>query len=148
MLLEHSQTFMAVAPVSVADVIDMPYSSALLLDGRFDASLTDTSLFSRAGKSGFESYVESMWNEDEAGNEVFVGRLYKRSAVLNIVRQNAVVDKVFASELAWRVGFVLGWLSALALVQPDDALVGLRFLRELVGYEQWEQSEQQQEKVA
>src|SRR6266704_6973752 len=107
-----------VSPLTVADCVDLPYSPALLLDSKFDASITDDSEFCEGCETGFDAYFESMYQWNEARTDtVFVQQWFSLGEVLAFVAEN-----VFAEDehdrllpLGWRAGFLLGWLSALAL---------------------------------
>ncbi len=110
------------------DLIGLPYSPALLLDGRLSASVTDDHGFRSACEWGFDCYLgeiecdeRGLWTttRDEA-------RVFVQSEMLHIhpaVGQVPLVD---------RVGVVLGWLSALAFTQYHEAMEGLRLLTELM----------------
>ena len=101
---------------------------------RFCASLTFGPEYARACEVGFDAYFDGMWfceNDDDEFGAVFVDRFYTRSEVLRLMIADLVGEEnsFFAiPSLAWRAGFWLGWLSALALT--DRALV-LSVLTEL-----------------
>ena len=126
-----------------SDFVDLPYSPALLLDARFGAELTDHQDFAAACGEGFDGYFSEMyhWNEDRSGT-VFVDHFFTWDEVREMVVQEVAAycaaycnESVFEQlygpvSLAWRAGFVLGWLSALALSDRALALRGLALLEE------------------
>ncbi len=136
MALHLAQATVTAFPLLPSAFIDMPYSSGLLLDGRFDASLTDDPQFRSACKSGFEAYFEDMY-EDGTSDDVFVDHFYRYDEVVDFLmewRELSMGDAFFEERfgvhtpLAWHVGFMLGWLSALALTDRELALRGLGVL--------------------
>lgn len=129
------------SPVSLAPsyFVDLPYSPALLLDAGFDASITDPADFRSACDAGFDDYFEMMYCWSETRTDlVFVDRFYtwlevQGGIVGNVVRTYGPSEQFFrVTPLSWRAGFVLGWLSALALVDRPLALRGLCLLVLLV----------------
>ena len=141
MQLEHSRTLTAVASVSIADCSDMPYSPALLLDGRLDASITDNSDFHDACEWGFNSYFDGMSvprpGATSRGFDDFmlVEKRYTAHYVIGeiVANMREINDD---NRLVSAVGVSLGWLSALAFVQRLEALQGLEALMLLVRIEQ------------
>jgi hypothetical protein len=137
---------MKVAPLTLAEYAEMPYAPTLLLDSKFDASLTDDPEFRRACESGFEGYFELMyeWNEDRTA-AVFVEKRYTW-ADLAVLVDETVGDTGLQGwrgvSFAWGAGFGLGWLSAHALVQREDAELALARLT--VGIERRMQKRQGQ----
>lgn len=116
--------------VSFKDLAGIAYSPALLLDGRFDVTITDDPVFDKACEAGFDAFFESMYQHVEGQDGlVFVEREYTLLAVKNEMLQAMLIDLNSSNRLAWRAGFLLGWLSALALGQRDTALYGLGVLR-------------------
>lgn len=119
-----------------ADFLEMPYTSALLLDAPFDASITHHPDFSRACRWGFDAYFTEMYEVlpsrvGRAEDLVFVEKRYTSVHV----RKEVLGDMSGLGEgnsLAECVGMSLGWLSALELVQPQEASEGLGVLTELV----------------
>jgi len=142
MLLEHSRTLRVIAPALVTDVIDMPYSPALLLDGRFDVSLTDDPEFHDVCEWGFHSYFDDMWDVRPGATSrgfddfILVERRYTVAYVMGEVLANMRGTNDAGSSLVRCVGVSLGWLSALALVQCSEALEGLAVLLLCVQCEQ------------
>jgi hypothetical protein len=122
------------APLTVADFNGLPYSPALLLDSKFDAAITDAVAFHEACQGGFEAYFDAMYDWDvEQGRAVFVAERYTWEEVIERVVDNALSEDEFHCLLpcAERVGFTLGWLSALAFTEPamaGQALVVLEAL--------------------
>jgi hypothetical protein len=122
-----------------ADFQDMPYSSALLLPVCFDASITSHADYAPAVCDGFDEYFEDMWNV--SGTDlVFVDRFYswdevRREIVEGVVPRNDLREQFYGlPSLAWRVGFAVGWLSALALTDRALALRGLDWLVQWVNH--------------
>ena len=138
MLLEHSRTLTAVAPASITDCSDMPYSPVLLLDGRFDASLTDYVHFHRLCEAGFDGYFEATW----VGGDWVIerARVYEEAAAFVRFEMLHVSPDYGIESLPIRAAFVLGWLSAFALVNRYAALRGLHLLVSLVESEQMKTS--------
>src|SRR5579885_711042 len=97
----------------------LPYSPVLLLDARFDASITDCSWFRDACSDGFEHYFEEVYEADESG-DVVVDRVYtwrevEREIVEHVTRRYDAAERFYGVPcLPFRAGFMLGWLSALA----------------------------------
>jgi hypothetical protein len=117
-----------VSPLTVADFAEMPYSPALLLESRFDASVTDGPEFRAACESGFGAYFDGLIELDE---ELYVTFVEKPHTWADVV---ALVDETLGAtdlqdwrrvSLAWGAGFGLGWLSAHALVKREDAVMAL-----------------------
>jgi len=124
-----------VSPLTVADCVDMPYSPALLLDSKFDASITDDPEFRAACETGFDAYFESMYQWNEARTDtVFVGRRFSRGGVLAFVAENVFAEDEHDGLLlvGWRGGFLLGWLSALALTDRVTATQALAVVEVLL----------------
>ena len=117
----------SVAPLTLADYADMPYSPAFLLDSKFDASLTDNPAFRRACEFGFVTYFDEMYEANEQGDDVFVERCYGWTEVVKIVVDEVLFNERSGSVLsrAERAGVLLGWLSALALTDRALALRAL-----------------------
>jgi hypothetical protein len=122
--------------------VDLPYSPVLLLDAHFGADLTDHKDFVTACGEGFEFYFENMYHYgSEDLPEVFEDYFYTWPEVEDVVIENVMLsspgEQVYVRmfgpiSLAWRAGFVLGWLSALALVDRVLALCGLALLQQKV----------------
>lgn len=113
----------SVAPLTLAEYAEMPYCSALLLDSKFDASLTDAPAFHEACEFGFVTYFDEMYEADEQDNDVLVERRYSWAEVVKIVVDEALCEEQSGPvlSLAYRAGVMLGWLSALALTDPKMA---------------------------
>src|SRR5262249_23172136 len=83
---------------------------------------------------GFNYYFAEMhcWLPQMRGF-TFVERLYTSASVREYLLSEIVYDPVRnPTYLAWRTGWGLGWLSALALTDRSLALRGLELLQELV----------------
>lgn len=121
---------------TAAAFVEVSYSPALLLEAYFSAVITDDREFAHACGCGFEAYFEEMYQVNEAGTgSVFVERSYTLAQVIAFVVENARSHedpRPIASSVAWDAGFVLGWLSAHALVDRPVALMALEVLRALI----------------
>ena len=121
--------------MSAAAFVDVPYSPALLLEASLSAAITDDEEFTSGCSWGFECYFEEMYrvNEERTGT-VFVERSYSWAEVIAFVLENARSHEAryMPPSLAWDAGFVLGWLSAHALVDRPVALLALEVLRGLI----------------
>lgn len=122
------------ASLTAADFVDLPYSPTLLLDSKFNTSITDDVAFREACQSGYLMYFDDMYDWDvEQGCSVFVAERYTWDEVIERVVDNALPEDEFGCWLpcAERVGYTLGWLSALALterVMAERALLVLEAL--------------------
>jgi hypothetical protein len=122
-----------------ADFQDVSYSPRFLLPVQFDASMTTDSEYQEGCESGFYCYFEDMFQQNEAGREtVFLDRFYSRADVMSLVVEGLSSSfspsRWDAAPLSYSVGFVLGWLSALALTDRPLALGGLELLTVLVAH--------------
>ncbi len=135
-MLEQTQTLSSMAvSLTAAAFVDVPYSPAFLLESRFDASITDDPEFPFTCGCGFDAYFAEMfeWNEEHT-DLVFVEKCYTWAEVVELVTETMLHgDKPERVESrSARAGFALGWLSALALVNREWALMGLTLLTVLV----------------
>jgi hypothetical protein len=128
-----STSAMAVSPLKPSDVKEISYSPALLLDARFRPVLVVDSAFSEACEAGFNTYFEEMYHGSTPEDLVFVDRFYSCDEVeREVIESTVVAHQRDGERLPWCAGFVLGWLSALALVQRREACEGLKLLTFLV----------------
>ena len=120
-----------------ADFKDIPYSPDVLLPVQLDPAIMAQDKYNRALKQGFDDYFEGMytWNEDET-DLLFENHFYTLHGIQTFVIQNAFPDRSFPypPSLSFRCGFIVGWLSALALTDRELALQGLHLLVELTPY--------------
>jgi len=122
--------------LSAAAFVEMKYSPAVLLEASLGADITDDAEFRKACEWGFDAYFEEMyhWNASHTDLE-FLETCYTWSEVVEFVIEVVLGEY---QELAvmpsrcWRAGFVLGWLSALALVNRFDAVRAVTLLRALI----------------
>jgi hypothetical protein len=124
-----------VSPLTAADCSGLPYSPALLLGSKLDASITDDPEFRRACAWGFDTYFDEMYQWDESReNLVFVARTYTWDEVIEGVVRGTLFEDLPGClvSAACRAGGVLGWLSAHALVNRSDAVLALAVLRSLI----------------
>ena len=140
---------LSIAPLTLADFAEMPYSPALLLDSKFDATLTDDLAFRGACEFGFLNYFDQMYQDDEQGEEVFVERRYEWAEVVEIVVDEVLWEPSAGLVLscAERAGTLLGWLSALALTERAMARRALTVAETLLLSGQVPQQEGNQEPV-
>jgi hypothetical protein len=125
---------MATVPVTVAAFVDVPYSPTLLLESRFDASMTDDGEFRAGCEWGYSAYFEGMfeWNASRT-DIVFVEKCYSWSEVVEfVVATGRCRHEPEPTPHNWRAGFCLGWLSALALTNQYEAVMGLTMLTVLL----------------
>ncbi len=109
------------------DFIGLPYSPALMLDARLSAVITDDPEFRPACEWGFTVFFEEVENEEFEACTM--------EAVKAAIRENMRddIDPFFGGvPLVNRVGVSLGWLSALALAQYQEAKEGLQELMALL----------------
>src|SRR6266567_4039785 len=119
-MLEQTQTLSSMAiSLTAAAFVDVPYSPAFLLESRFDAYFAEM----------FE------WNEEHT-DLVFVEKCYSWAEVAEVVAETMLHEDrpEHIESDASRAGFVLGWLSALALTHRSLALTGLTLLMVLVTF--------------
>ena len=92
--------------------------------------------YAPARPHGYWFYREEMYVVDEVTDQAhYVPFSYSLAEVLNEVEESIrPADRrlAVALPLAWRVGFSVGWLSALAVAQPDEARQGMVILTALV----------------
>ncbi|GHO51698.1 hypothetical protein [Ktedonobacter robiniae] len=137
MMRDLAQATITASALKPTDVIGLPYSPALLLDGHFDASITDSPDFASGCQWGFQSYADDMELCDEQGNCFLVDRYYEWREVEAFVVENvAIAYEYQQTPLPFCAAMVLGWLSALVLVQNNEALRGLSLLVMLVTHYQ------------
>src|SRR5579885_2153137 len=103
--------------LTLAQWAELPYSPALLLDSRFDASITDDEEFRKACQCGFDGYFDVLSGSDASGVFTVVEHDYSWSEVVCFLVEDVMAADEAMSRIsrAWRAGFGLGWLSALAL---------------------------------
>jgi len=125
-------------PVPIAkpsSFVEVAYTPALLLPVHLDAALTTHADFASACEEGFYVYFEDLYANASDGELVCVERVYALTKVYAEVCEGVLsfLDRRFGDEitLASSVGFVLGWLSALALAQPVEAHAGVVLLQVL-----------------
>lgn len=115
------------------------YRPAFLLSPDLDRVIVGTDDYRRATQHGFESYFEEMYQDDPTNEAemIFVPHLHTRremlAAILETMRDYSPPFR--RPLLAWRVGFVVGWLSAFAIADPENARVGIHFLQQCILFE-------------
>ncbi len=115
------------------DFPDVSYSPAFLLPVQFDASIMTDPEYQRACEVGFDDYVERLYEADERA--FFTWDEVKNEVVRTLLDVQKVLPPGFPTlSLAWASGFLLGWLSALALINRPLALSGLELLTVLIAY--------------
>jgi hypothetical protein len=126
---------------------NMLYSPALLLDGRFDASFVDHADFGVACRVGFEAWIEETFGYDEHGQLVLDRASYTQREVgdvlvANVCRRYDGGEAFFGvPSLPWRAGFLLGWLSALALLDAALAVRCVGILSDVVLLQKYEEEQ-------
>ena len=124
----------ALTPVlKPSDFADISYSPALLLVTPLVAPFMHDKSYRCGCNVGFVSYFEGMvdFTEDSTAT-VFVDRYYTEDEVAHEIV--SAICECFESSLAWRVGFVIGWLSALALTNRVLASKGLMVLSSMIDW--------------
>jgi hypothetical protein len=115
----------------------------LLLPIELDQTVTRHKEYQKACEAGYECYFEEMYQTNEQEDDfIFVEHLHTRSEVLNIIVQDIKNCPRWTTCLAWRAGFIHGWLSALALTNFPLAQLGLHLLQHLSRLEQLSSSSQ------
>jgi len=97
--------------------------------------IADDPLYALGRPCGFDGYMEMAFEQGSDNELVYVPLDCTRKDILVFVRSCLyIVDPRYAMvlSLAWRVGYVVGWLSGLRLHQPDDVQRGLMMLALLV----------------
>jgi hypothetical protein len=114
---------------------DLPFNAALLLPVSLDVSLTAHPDFSEGCQCGDSSYFDEMYHVDPStgDREVFIDHFYTWYEVEKQVREATLFHaERYSSSLSWAVGFVLGWLSALAFTDRALALRGFDLMVSLM----------------
>jgi hypothetical protein len=115
------------------DFQDISYSPAFLLPVQFDTRLTLDPEYQKACHVGFDDGIERLSEEDE--RELFTWDMVRNEVLTSLLDVQRVLPPGFPTcSLAWASGFLLGWLSALALVDRLLALRGLELLTVLLIY--------------
>lgn len=118
------------AALAPADFSDVSYHPSLLLPVTWASSLVAPAEYANACRDGFISYFEEMMERDEDHDEVvYISRYYTRREVFHQIAENVTQQEL---PLSWRAGFMLGWLSALALTDRTLAIEGLQVLTSLL----------------
>ena len=104
-------------PPALANIAGDPWYREALAYGRFQ-------------------YRDEMYDYDEETESIIYWPLkYSRHEVFETVDSQIRLPNLRLAvtlPLAWRVGFVVGWLSGLSIAQPDDAKAGMIMLAALV----------------
>lgn len=119
--------------LSFDDFQDISYSPAFLLPAQFDTRLTLDPEYQKACQVGFDDGIERLSEEDE--RELFTWDMVRNEVLTSLLDVQRVLPPGFPTlSLAWASGFLLGWLSALALIDRPLALRGLELLTVLLIY--------------
>jgi hypothetical protein len=114
-----------------ADCQPVSYSPVFLLPVEFDTGLTHHPEYQEACHVGFDDAFGRLSEEDE--RELFTWDLVRNEVLTSLLDVQKVLPPGFPTlSLAWASGFLLGWLSALALVDRSLALRGLELLTVLL----------------
>jgi hypothetical protein len=117
--------------LSPADFQHISYSLMFLLPVEFDTSLTDDPEYQEACQVGFDDGFGRLSEEDE--RELFTWDMVRNEVLRSLLDVQKVLPPGFPTlSLAWASGFLLGWLSALALFDRSLALRGLELLTVLL----------------
>lgn len=123
--------------LSPVDFVDVEYHAGLLLPVPFDGSITEHTEYVNACQYGYEAYFEVMLTGETFETSTFEAHFYTRTEVVKEVVDNMTkAGWSGLDSLAWRAGFLLGWLSALALTDAVLADLGVQVLLRLVKREQ------------
>jgi len=118
------------------EIVDLDFSPDLLIASSFDLSITSHEIFHQACEYGYVDHIDQMCDWNESGTDyTCVYQSYTSLEVYQYVCSNFLAPTPGlsgAAVLSWRVGFVLGWLSALALTDLPLANNGLEVLTALV----------------
>ena len=129
-MVNTAQMMTKVAPLTLADYAEMPYTPAVLLDSKIDASITDDPEFRQGCEDGFGFYFG--YREcDESGSWFVQGRESYSWEVVVAFLTNNLLDEEDGCR-PWRVGHLLGWLSAFALFDRPMAGRALTVLEALL----------------
>jgi len=128
----------SIVPVAADVPFHVPYSSALLLPlPDLAPAIVCNHDFVTACEYGHENYFEDMYEWNSTHDDlIYVHKSFTSFEVFAVVqenlRQEMPLPDLEQTTLPWRVGFVFGWLSALAHYQPVQAQHGLCLLVGLV----------------
>ncbi len=119
--------------LSPDDFQDISYSPVFLLPVQFDTRLTLDPEYQEACHVGFDDGFGRLSEEDE--RELFNWDVVRNEVLRSLLDVQKVLPPGFPTlSLAWASGFLLGWLSALALIDRPLALRGLELLTVLLIY--------------
>lgn len=126
----------SMTPLTPADIEQATFCPTLLLPAAFHASLVADPEYLAVCEDGFYHYFSEMrqWTPDLT-SFVFVNRFYTPQEIAQLVSFEMTVGPHNPTPLASRAGFVLGWLSALALTDSALASQGLHLLEHHVSRE-------------
>lgn len=125
---------LAVVPaVKPSDFLAVPYSSASLLEMALPIAVVVHSSFGQACEEGYYGYFRGMMRGSGLFDACFENHFYTWDEVAAFLADELVSMPL--DTVAWRAGFLLGWLSALALTDRALALRGVEVLRMLMACE-------------
>lgn len=124
--------------ISPVDFMDVAYQPGLLLKASFPQFILSDPEYITACEWGFEDYFGDMVQGNTPETLTVVPRFYTRPEVAALLVEN--MTKMYSHDtcidpLAIRVGFLHGWLSALALTDYQLASFGLQVLLRLLHLE-------------
>lgn len=99
-----------------------PYNQAFLMESCFDTSITSHPDYQQGLSSGICMYF------DDGGYQEDIRSGHVYACLDDIIETELLAFSLSAADLPYRVGWVHGWLSALALAHHDLALTGLELL--------------------
>jgi hypothetical protein len=112
---------------------DLPCAPALLLESKFDASITDAPEFRAACTWGYVAYCNERWHTVD-GVSGYVEQRLSGVEVQGLLADEyeRACEAMQSTSLACRAGFWLGWLSAYAQECWSEAVAALEVLTALV----------------
>jgi hypothetical protein len=130
----------SVSAVSPLDFIEVDYHPGLLLPVSFDRSIMDDPEYANSCEHGYDQYFAEMLTGTTLETLSWEARVYTRSTVTReIIREMTFIEEDGKrAPLAWRVGFFVGWLSALAFTDEALAWFGVEVLTGCIRREQCE----------
>jgi hypothetical protein len=98
------------------------------------AFLAESPLYQRALPYGRGWYFDVMHTLDEQGHVIRDPLHFERAEIMEMVKDGICPQekRLLFQPLAWRVGFQMGWLSALAASQKEDVQAAMVILAALV----------------
>ncbi len=119
---------LAISPLLPSAFAELPYSSELLLLASFPTWVTGDAEYDAVCEEGFDAYFTALYHYNtQDASWTFIDRWYTYDEVAALVYECLTPDPD-EDPLPLAVGFLHGWLSALALTDRPTALRGLALL--------------------